>query len=195
MEAQLWRQRQRIGKHGGSMAYADDDCNGNDDNYDWLLIASPSRGRGGRGRRIDQASIQPWSCRAALAGGDDSRAATAGHLRDCWGLPPPPLQAVGVGGGGWPHAPPPVLEMDGNGNGICNCLREKGVGKGEGEGELNDGFVFHAVLICYSIFGLPFSMQVDWFYIKFKSIVGWAFLARFLFQSSKFGHHISVWQL
>ncbi len=37
--------------------------------------------------------------------------------------------------------------------------------------------------------------QVDWFHIKFKSIVGRLSIARFLFQSSKFGHHISVWQL
>ncbi len=35
--------------------------------------------------------------------------------------------------------------------------------------------------------------QVDWFDIKFKSIVGHLSLARFLFQS-KVGHHISVWQ-
>jgi hypothetical protein len=37
--------------------------------------------------------------------------------------------------------------------------------------------------------------QIDWFYIKFKSTVCQLSLARFLFQSSKFGHHISVWQL
>ncbi len=37
--------------------------------------------------------------------------------------------------------------------------------------------------------------QVDWLFIKFKSIVGWASLARFLFQSSKFGHYISVKRL
>ncbi len=38
-------------------------------------------------------------------------------------------------------------------------------------------------------------MLVDWFCIKFKSIVAWASLARFLFQLSKFGCHISGWQL
>ncbi len=37
--------------------------------------------------------------------------------------------------------------------------------------------------------------QIDWFCIKFKSTVCWLSLARFLFQSSKFGHHISVCQL
>jgi hypothetical protein len=39
----------------------------------------------------------------------------------------------------------------------------------------------------------PFSMQVNWFHIKFESIVGWLSLARYFFQS-KFVHHISVWQ-
>ncbi len=71
--------------------YADDDCNGNDDNNDWLLIASPLWGRGGRGRRINKASIQPQSCWGVQAGGGDLRAATARCSRDCWGLPPPPL--------------------------------------------------------------------------------------------------------
>ncbi len=89
-EVQFWRQRQRqhIGKHGSSvaaaqrrqrqcgvgvssMAYADNDCNGNDDNNYWLLIASQSLGRGGRGRRINQASIWHQSCQGAQAGGDD----------------------------------------------------------------------------------------------------------------------------
>ncbi len=37
--------------------------------------------------------------------------------------------------------------------------------------------------------------QIDWFYIKFNSTVYWLSLARFLFQSSKFGHHIFVWKL
>ncbi len=34
----LWQQH---GIGGGSMAYADNHCNGNDDNNDLLLIASP----------------------------------------------------------------------------------------------------------------------------------------------------------
>ncbi len=37
--------------------------------------------------------------------------------------------------------------------------------------------------------------QINWFLIKFKSTVYWLSLARFFFQSSKFGHHISVWQI
>ncbi len=36
---------------------------------------------------------------------------------------------------------------------------------------------------------------INWFYIKLKLTVYWLSLARFLFQSFKFGHHISVWQL
>ncbi len=57
------------------------------------------------------------------------------------------------------------------------------------------GLFFHAVLFCYCYLAYLFSMQVDWFLIKIKSIVGQASLARFLFQLSKFGHHISVKQL
>ncbi len=49
-------------------------------------------------------------------------------------------------------------------------------------------------LILLLFFVFPFSMQADWFHTKVKSILGWLSPARFLFQS-KFGHHISVWQL
>jgi hypothetical protein len=70
-----------------------------------------------------------------------------------------------------------------------------GLDKGKGEGELKDGFVFSCCHILLLFFGLPFSMQVNWFLIKIKSIVGWASLAKYRFQPSKFGHHISVKQL
>jgi hypothetical protein len=59
---------------------------------------------------------------------------------------------------------------------------KKGLDKGKGEGELKDGFVFLCFLIFLLFFGLSFSMQVYWFLIKIKLIVGWASLARFLFQ-------------
>jgi hypothetical protein len=39
------------------------------------------------------------------------------------------------------------------------------------------------------------NLVVELLFIKFKLTVCWLSLARFLFQSSKFGHYISVWQL
>jgi hypothetical protein len=86
---------------------------------------------------------------------------------------------------------------DSNGNGNVDCLRGKGVGQGEerGNGRMclflfivfifdggeEDCFMlsYFVIVFCVS----PFSMQVDRFCIKFKSIVGWLSLARFLFQS------------
>ncbi len=38
------------------------------------------------------------------------------------------------------------------------------------------------------------NLVVKLLFIKFKLTVYWLSLARFLFQSSKFGHYISVWQ-
>ncbi len=75
---------------------------------------------------------------------------------------------------------------------MATVWAKKGLDKGEGEGESKDGFVFSCCHILLLFFGLPFSMQVDWFLIKIKSIVRWASLARFLFWLSKFGHHISL---
>ncbi len=49
------------------------------------------------------------------------------------------------------------------------------------------------IIIGYLDWVIDALRQVDWFHVKFKSIVGWLSLARFLFQSN-FGHHISVWQ-
>jgi hypothetical protein len=85
------------------------------------------------------------------------------------------------------------------------------------------GLLFHAVLYCYCFLAYLFKCRsidflsrssqlldglllqnfssscpnfgVDWLFIKFKSTVYCSSLARFLFQSFKFGHHISVWQL
>ncbi len=65
--------------------------------------------------------------------------------------------------------------------------KEKGLDKGKGEGEFKDGFVFSCCLILLLFFGFSFSIQVDWFLIKIKSIVGWASLARLLVQLFKFG--------
>ncbi len=64
--------------------------------------------------------------------------------------------------------------------------------KGKGEGEFKDGFVFSCRLILLLFFGFYFSKQVDWFLIKIKSIVGWASLARFLFQLFKFGGQVII---
>ncbi len=88
---------------------------------------------------------------------------------------------------------------------------------------LKMGLFFHAVLFCYCFLAFIFqcrlidflsrssqllgglllqdfsfshaNLVVEVLFIKFKSTVYWLSLARFLFQSSKFGHYISVWQL
>ncbi len=85
------------------------------------------------------------------------------------------------------------------------------------------GLFFHAVLFCYCFLAYLFqyrlidflsrssqlldglllqdfsfscpNLGVNWLFIEFKLTVKQLSLARFLFQSSKFGHHISVWQL
>ncbi len=168
--------------NGNDNGYADDVCNGNNDDDGWLLIASPSWGRGGRGRRINQASIQPQSCQGAQAGREDLGTATTRRLRNCQGLPPPLLLpwASREGGGlaacaaaghwdGW------QLQWQ-----IWLFKGKRGRIRGGGEGELKDGFylihcfhfwwrgerLFQAVLFCYCYFGLPFSMQVEWFHIN-----------------------------
>jgi hypothetical protein len=53
--------------------------------------------------------------------------------------------------------------MDSKDNCIGDCLSKKGVGQGKKEGGLKDGFVFSCCLILLLFFGLPFSMQVNWF--------------------------------
>ncbi len=113
--------------------------------------------------------------------------------------------------------------MDGNDNCNGNCLKKKGLDKGKGEGEIKDRFVFSCCLILLLFLAILFQCRLIDFlsrssqlldglllqdfsfscsnsvvkvlFIKFKSSVYWLSLARFLFQSSKFGHHISVWQL
>ncbi len=90
-------------------------------------------------------------------------------------------------------------------------------------GDLKMGLFFHAVLFCYCLLAFIFQFRlidflsrssqqldglllqdfsfscsnlvVELLFIKFKLTVYHLSLARFLFQSSKFGHYISVWQL
>jgi hypothetical protein len=111
-------------------------------------------------------------------------AAAAASAVGCWGW-----------GEGWLHASLAVIGMDSDDNCNGNCLRKKGVRQGRRRGGIERWVHFFMLSYFIIIFGLPFSMQVDWFLIKIKSIVGQASLARILFQSSKFGHHISVKQL
>jgi hypothetical protein len=106
----------------------------------------------------------------------------------------------------------PPLQAAGGGRGLAACVaggcqdgwqwqsqwqlfEQKGVGQGKRKGGIERWVCFFMLSYFVIVFGLPFWMQVDWFLIKIKSIVGWASFARFLFQSSKFGHHIFVKQL
>ncbi len=131
---------------------------------------------------------------------------------------------VGWGREGRPHASLEITGLDGDDNCNGNCLsKKKGLGKGKWEGNLKMGFFFHAVLFCYCFFAFLFqcrlidflsrssqlldglllqdfsfghsNLAVQLLFIKFKSTVYQLSLARFFFQSSKFGHYISVWQL
>jgi hypothetical protein len=53
--------------------------------------------------------------------------------------------------------------MDGDDNRNDDCLSKKGVGQGKRRGGIERLVCFfHAVLFCY-FYGLPFSMQVNWF--------------------------------
>ncbi len=56
-----------------------------------------------------------------------------------------------------------VVRMDSNDNCNGHCLSKKVLDKEKGQGELKDVFVFSCCLILLLFFGLPFSMQVDWF--------------------------------
>ncbi len=100
--------------------------------------------------------------------------------------------------------------------------KKRGWTREKERGNLKMGF-FHAVLFCNCFLAFIFQCRlidflsrsiqlldglllqdfslshsnsvVELLFIKFKSTVYWLSLARFLFQSSKFGHYISVWQL
>ncbi len=130
----------------------------------------------------------------------------------------------GGGGEGRLHALLAIAGLDGKDNHYGNCLsKQRGWTREKERGIFKMGLFFHAILFCYCFFAflfqcrsidfLPRSSQLldglllqDFFFsrsnlvvkllfIKFKSTVYRLSLARFLFQSSKFGHYISVWQL
>ncbi len=130
------------------------------------------------------------------------------------------MGCVGWGRKGRPHASLAVAGLDGNDNCNGNCLSKK---RGwTREKERGNSMFFHAVIFCYCFLAFfqcrlidflsrsnqlldglllqDFSFScsnlvVELLFIKFKSTVYRLSLARFLFQSSKFGHYISVWQL
>jgi hypothetical protein len=52
--AAWWQRQQQRGIGGGSVAYADNNCNGHDDNDDQLLTVPSLRGRGEGGGGIYQ---------------------------------------------------------------------------------------------------------------------------------------------
>ncbi len=131
---------------------------------------------------------------------------------------------MGWGGEGRPHALLAIAGLDGNDNCNGNCLsRKRGWTREKERGNLKMGLFFHAVIFSYCFLAFLFlcrwidflsrssqlldglllqdfsfshsNLVVELLFIKFKSTVYWLSLARFLYQSSKFGHHISVWQL
>jgi hypothetical protein len=128
------------------------------------------------------------------------------------------------GGKGRPHATLAIAGLDGNDNRNGDCLSKKrGWTREKERGNLKMGLFFHAVLFCYCFLAFLFqcrligflsrssqlleglllqdfsfscsNLVVELLFIKFKLTVYWLSLARFLFQSSKFCHHISFWQL
>ncbi len=128
------------------------------------------------------------------------------------------------GGEGRPHGSLAIAGLDGDDNRNGDCLSKKrGWTREKERRNLKMGLFFHAVLFCYCFLAFFFqcrsidflsrssqlldglllqdfsfscsNLMVDLLFIKFKSTVYCLSLARFLFQSSKFGHHISVWQL
>ncbi len=130
----------------------------------------------------------------------------------------------GGGGDGRPHASLAIARLDGDDNRNGNCLSKKrGWTREKERGNLKMGLFFQAALSCYCFSAFLFQCRVIDFlsrssqlldrllledysfshsnlvvkllFIKFKSTVYWLSLARFLFQSSKFDHYISVWQL
>ncbi len=120
---------------------------------------------------------------------------------------------MGWGREGRPHASLAFAGLDGH----DNCTREKEWGN------LKMGLFFHAVLFCCCFLAFIYqcrlidflsrssqlldglllqdfffscsNLVVELLFIKFKLTVYWLFLARFFFQSSKFGYYISLWQL
>ncbi len=133
-------------------------------------------------------------------------------------LPLPLLQAVWGGGGeGRPHASLAIAGLGSDDNPYGNCLSRKKVGQGKRRGGIEIwvcffmlsyfvivilGFLFQCRLIDFlsrssqlldGILLQDFSFScsnlvVKLLFIKFKLTVYWLSLARFLFQSSKFGH-------
>ncbi len=130
----------------------------------------------------------------------------------------------GGGREGRPHASLAIAGLDGNDNRSGDCLSKKrGWTREKERGNLKMGLFFYAVLFCYCFLAFLFqcrsidflsrssqlldglllqdfsfshsNLVVDLIFIKFKSTVYRLSLARSLFQSSKLGHHISVWQL
>ncbi len=131
---------------------------------------------------------------------------------------------LGWGREGRPHASLAIARLDGNDNCNGDCLSKKrGWTREKKRGDIKVGLFFHAVLFCYCFLAFIFqcrlidflsrlsqlfdrlllqdfsfshsNLVVELLFIKFKSTVYRLSLARFLFQSSKFGHYISVWQL
>jgi hypothetical protein len=130
----------------------------------------------------------------------------------------------GGGGEGRPQATLVIAGLDGNDNRNGDCLSKKrGWTREKKRGNLKMGLFFYAVLFCYCFVAFFFqcrlidilsrssqlldglllqdfsfsclNLVVKLLVIKFKLTVYWLSLARFLFQSSKFGHYISIWQL
>ncbi len=131
---------------------------------------------------------------------------------------------LGWGREGRPHASLAIAGLDGDDNCNGNCLSiKRGWTREKERVNLKMGLFFHAVLFCYCFLAFIFqcrlidflsrssqlldglilhdfsfscsNLVVELLFIKFKSTIYWLSLARFLFQSSKFGHYISVWQL
>ncbi len=117
-----------------------------------------------------------------------------------------------------------IAGLDGHDNCNGDCLSKKrGWIREKERGNLKMDLFFHAVLFCYCFLAFIFQSRLidflsrssqlldgillqdfsfshsnlvgELLFIKFKLTVYWLSLARFLFQSSKFGHYISVWQL
>ncbi len=128
---------------------------------------------------------------------------------------------MGWGREGRPHASLAIAGLDGNDNRNGNCLNKKrGWTREKDRGNSKMGLFFHAVIFCYCYLAFIFqcrlidflsrssqlleglllqdfsfscsNLVVKLLFIKFKLTVYWLSLASFLFQSSKFGHHISV---
>jgi hypothetical protein len=125
---------------------------------------------------------------------------------------------------GRPHVSLAIAGLDGHDNCNGDCLSKKrGWIREKERGNLKMDLFFHAVLFCYCFLAFIFQSRLidflsrssqlldgillqdfsfshsnlvgELLFIKFKLTVYWLSLARFLFQSSKFGHYISVWQL